>query len=54
MSSRPIETNVLRGPDGQQSDLNKKVGNHAAYQDAASISLVPDKYNNFSTLELDV
>jgi hypothetical protein len=47
-----IESNVL--PGGQKADPNKKVDKYAAAQDAAPISLVPDKYNKFSKLELDV
>jgi hypothetical protein len=49
-----IESNVLRGPGGQPQDANQKVDKYAAAQDAAPVSLVPDKYNKFSKLELDV
>jgi hypothetical protein len=49
-----IESNVLRGPGGRPVDPNKKIDKYAAGPDAAPVSLVPDKYNKFSKLELDV
>jgi hypothetical protein len=49
-----IESNVLRGPGGQKPDPNKKVDKYAAGPELVPVSLVPDRYNKFSKLELDV
>jgi hypothetical protein len=49
-----IESNVMRGPNGEKPDPTKKVDKYAARQDWAPVALVPDKYNKFSKLELDV
>lgn len=49
-----IESNVLRGPGGNKPDPNKKIDKYAKGADLVPVSLVPDKYNKFSTLEVDV
>jgi hypothetical protein len=49
-----IESNVMRGRDGKKPDPNKKIDKYADNQEFTVVSLVPEKYNTKSTLELDV
>ncbi|MCC7475685.1 MAG: hypothetical protein IT425_09830 [Pirellulales bacterium] len=49
-----IESNIMRGPHGENPDLSKKVDKFAERESFKLIKLVPDKYNTHSKLELEV